>query len=327
MDETAQASNSIVKTLNVYFIFCASGVSALIYQVLWARWLGLLFGNTTISISIVLGSFMLGLALGSIVVGRWLFRIKNPMRVYALLEMLIGCFAILFPYLTDLVEKMYLQIISTGSPEILRYFIMSIFAFCLISIPTTMMGATLPLLTDFFKRSPRYTTSWKVGILYATNTVGAAIGSILSGFFLIELLGVHMTMLVAAALNFSVAFAGYKFSSSPLSQEASTKKVKKQSVAFDGKLALFVLAAGGGVALASEVLWTRLLEIIVGNSTYAFSMILVLYLLGIALGSWLSSMGVTWLIRKVSLSVALILPILQLKLFIINRVSKVSPAS
>ncbi len=128
-----------------------------------------------------------------------------------------------------------------------------------------MMGATLPLLTDFFKCSPRYTTTWKVGILYATNTFGAAIGAIISGFFLIELLGVQMTMLLAAALNFVVALTGFRFSSSPLIQETSTKKDTKRLVEFNGKLALFVLAAGGGIALASEVLWTRLLEIIVGH--------------------------------------------------------------
>ena len=281
----------LVKTSQVYLVFTASGATALVYQVIWSRWLGLLFGNTTTSISIVLGSFMLGLALGSWGAGRFLHRINNPMRAYAYIELGIGIFALCFPSLSQLTDYIFTIAVSTESSNAFSVFARAILAFTLLLLPTTFMGATLPLLTDFFRRSPRHTQSWKVGLLYAANTLGAAIGIILAGFMLIELLGVFATTLVAALLNFSIAFIGFKFASTAgVLPEDEQVALTSRKLDIKGKLAMAVLAASGAVALASEVLWTRTLETLVGNSTYAFSMIVLLYLVGIAAGSWLMSL-------------------------------------
>ncbi|MCK5718261.1 MAG: fused MFS/spermidine synthase, partial [Thiomargarita sp.] len=207
-------NTSRVQTLNVYLIFTLSGVAALIYQIIWARWLGLVFGNTATSISIVLASFMLGLALGSYIVGKRLHKIDNPMLMYAYLELGIGIFALCFPWFAMLTDWIFSAIVNTETPLAWSLTVRAILSFILLAIPTTLMGATLPLLTDFFRRDPRHTNSWKVGVLYAANTFGAALGIMMASFILIELIGVRSTTLFAAALNFLVAYIGLKYAHS-----------------------------------------------------------------------------------------------------------------
>ena len=290
-NDSQRPAGSGISALGVYAIFTASGAAGLIYQVIWARWLSLVFGNTTVSVSIVLSSFMLGLALGSWLIGRRLHLIRDPMRLYAYLEFCIGIFAICFPLFSGAVEWLFSEMVNTDTTLIISLGIRSALAFSLLLLPTTLMGATLPLLTDFFRRDPKPGSSWKVGVLYAANTLGAALGTALAGFFLIELIGVLATTQLAAILNFAVALIGFKYSNRPISLPVSTTNVG-DGLQRSGKIALMVLSAGGATALASEVLWTRALANIVGNSTYAFAMILVVYLVGIALGSWLMSLFV-----------------------------------
>ena len=274
----------------VYIVFILSGATALIYQVIWSRWLGLVFGNTTISISIVLGSFMLGLALGSWLAGRLLHRIKNPLTMYAVMECGIGLFALYFPRCAGLVDTIFTLLVSAESPEAYQLLVKSVCSFLLLLVPTTLMGATLPLLTEFFRRSPRHTRSWKVGLLYAANTIGAASGTIVVSFFLIEMLGVSMTMVIAADVNMVIAAIAFLFARKAhlLPQDVGTDFLRRPDRT--GMLALGVLAASGAAALASEVLWTRTIESLIGNSTYAFATIIIVYLLGIALGSWVMSL-------------------------------------
>ena len=284
------SNTSRVHTLNVYLIFTISGLSALIYQIIWARWLGLVFGNTATSVSIVLASFMLGLALGSYLVGRRLHKIENPMLMYAYLELGIGLFAVCFPWFSMFTDGIFTSIVNAETPLSWSIAVRGILAFILLAIPTTLMGATLPLLTDFFRRDPRHTNTWKVGLLYAANTFGAAVGIMVASFILIELIGVRSTTLFAAALNFFVAYIALKYAHSTVLQPAGSVSEQKLPLDKMGKLALVVLAASGAIALASEVLWTRALEILIGNSTYAFAMIVIVYLLGIATGSWAMSL-------------------------------------
>ena len=275
----------------VYLMFFASGAAALTYQVIWARWLGLIFGNTTLSISIVLGAFMLGLAAGSWLAGRRLHRLRDPMMAYVILEAGIGVYAMLFPLLLQGTDWLYVRIVAVETPASLSLGIRSVFAFLLLVVPTTCMGATLPLLTDFFRRHPRQTRSWKVGLLYAANTFGAAAGTLAASFFLIEMIGVLSTNQVAAMFNFLVAGMGYQISRAlgggQAPEPAGAGRASPSEV-----LVIGVLAASGATALASEVLWTRPLSTLVGNSTYAFATILFIYLTGIALGSWMMSLVV-----------------------------------
>lgn len=277
------------ESMHVYILFALSGATALIYQVIWSRWLSLIFGNTTISIALILAAFMLGLALGSWWAGRNLHRIKNPMRAYAFIELGIGIFALCFPYFTRLTDFVFTATISTESAILYSIAIRAILAFALLLLPTTLMGATLPLLTDFFRRSPKHSNSWKVGLLYAANTFGAALGIFLSGFLLIELVGIATTTSVAAGLNFLVAAIGFKMAANARLTEPAISRIGTR-LDPKGALAIGILAVSGATALASEVLWTRTIESIIGNSTYAFSTIVLIYLTGIAAGSWLLSL-------------------------------------
>jgi spermidine synthase len=252
-----------VSSFEIYALFTASGAAALTYQVLWARWLGLVFGNTATSISTVLAAFMLGLGLGSWVAGRLLPRTRDPMRVYAILELLIGLFALAFPLITAGVDAIFTAIISAESAPATRLAVRASLAFSVLVIPTTLMGATLPLLTEFFRRDPRASSTWKVGMLYATNTLGAALGTIATGFLLIELIGIRSTTLVAAGLNFLVAIIGYRYSRATVLQDPTPRGVARGQQSALAGLTLLVLACSGGVALASEVLWTRLLELLI----------------------------------------------------------------
>lgn len=291
---TTSTTISRSQTASVYLIFTASGAAALVYQMIWARWLSLVFGNTTTSVSIVLGSFMLGLALGSYLIGKRLPKIANPMLIYAYLELGIGLFALSFPWLSALVEDLFTTIVTVNTSLPFSLLIRAILAFSLLVIPTTLMGATLPLLTDFFRRHPSLTRSWKVGVLYAANTFGAALGTLFASFVLIELLGVRSTTLLAAALNLVIAYLGLHLSkiSSLRPFNHTTETLPQRATDTVKTVALGVLVASGAIALASEVLWTRALEIIIGNSTYAFATIVVIYLLGIAVGSGLTALVV-----------------------------------
>lgn len=279
-----------IKASRVYLIFALSGAAGLIYQVTWARWLGLVFGNTTLSVTIVLGCFMLGLALGSRLAGRFLSRMDDPLACYAAMELGIGAFALACPWITRFADRLFTLAITSTSLTAYGILMRTVISAGVLLLPTTLMGTTFPLLADLFHREPAQTRHWRTGLLYAANTLGAALGIAAAGFVLIELFGVLTTTRLAAAMNLLAAWLAYRLSGS--SKPAQDKPVMSAPARPNpsGRLALAVIAWSGALALASEVLWTRTLETIVGNSSYAFSAIVVLYLCGIAAGSWLMSM-------------------------------------
>ena len=267
----------------VYLIFVLSGSTALTYQIIWARWLALVFGSTTPSVSIVLSGFMSGLALGSWLVGRWLPRVGAPLRLFACLELGIGAFALAFPILTAGADAIFAALVGEDASVLWGLCVRATLAALVLIVPTTLMGATLPLLSEFFHRGNERGAMWKVGLLYGGNTLGAALGTLLVSFVSIELIGVRNTTLLAACLNLIVGVSALRIQS----DVAPARKPSPLPAAGPGltRLALGVLAASGATALASEVLWTRTVEGLVGNSTYAFAMLLMVYLVGIALGS------------------------------------------
>ncbi|MGH7151289.1 MAG: fused MFS/spermidine synthase, partial [Planctomycetota bacterium] len=273
----------------VLWIFLLSGASALVYQVLWARQLGLVFGNTTASISVVLAAFMAGLALGAALAGRILVRRGHPLRVYAWLEGGIGIYALVFPTLLRGVEALYPALFSDASSPLALTAFRGLFALALLLPPTTLMGATLPLLTESLHRCGAHRLDGNAGRLYAANTLGAALGTVASGFLAIELLGIATTVRLAALLNFVVMAIGFALARRI---EAPSRAEEPAGPSADlagsrGSVPLLVVFAGtGALAMAAEVLWTRALNFVIGSSTYAFSAILVVYLVGIALGSW-----------------------------------------
>src|SRR6266540_4193868 len=181
----AAYSLKTVSVIGLCFVF--SGATGLIYEVLWARMLGLVFGATTLAVSTVLAAFMGGLALGSALAGRLGGSIKRPVRAYGLLEIGIAFYAIAVPFLFGLLDNLYALVWQQFHPG---FFAFSLWRFALscvmLLIPTTLMGATLPVLSAALLRSAAF-KSTSITRLYTCNLVGAICGSIAAGFFLLPL--------------------------------------------------------------------------------------------------------------------------------------------
>src|SRR5436190_1640645 len=211
----------------VALCFVLSGMTGLIYEVLWARMLGLVFGATTLAVSTVLASFMGGLALGSVLAGRFAATLKRPLRAYGLIEIGIAIYAVLVPVLFRGVDQLYALLWQQLHPN---FFIFSLWRFVLsgatLLIPTTFMGATLPVLAAMVARTKTFQAT-SVTRLYTYNLIGAIFGTILAGFFLLPKLGLLKTLFVAALVNSVIgvvavfADRGGRESSVPAPPEAS----------------------------------------------------------------------------------------------------------
>src|ERR1043165_1135364 len=195
--------SSMTKSFKVIsFCFILSGATGLIYEVLWARMLGLVFGATTLAVSTVLAAFMGGLALGSALAGKLAHRSTKPLSTYGLIEIGIAAYALLVPLLFRLVDHLYALIWQQLHPG---YFAFSLWRFVLsgvvLLVPTTLMGATLPVLSAAILSS---SDSNSVTRLYACNLAGAILGTLAAGFVLLPALGVRTTIAVAAVINLIV---------------------------------------------------------------------------------------------------------------------------
>lgn len=277
--------------------FFVSGASGLICEVLWMREFGLVMGTTAVALSAVLTSFMSGLALGAWLGGRWADRAPRPLTLYGRLEILIGLFALAMPWLIKVILPALAPLYRADPNGWPLQAVRFAFALILMLIPTTFMGATLPVLVRFFTASPEEVGS-RVGWLYGVNTVGAMVGAAASGFFLIPLAGMRATGWIAAAGNFLVGLGALalsrKYSATPLSgrpkaESAGANKRETEEPAQTSSLAiavtLAVIAASGAAAMIYQVCWTRMFALLVGSSTYAFSIVLAATIGGLAVGA------------------------------------------
>jgi predicted membrane-bound spermidine synthase len=198
-------SNKVFSLAAICFLF--SGATALIYEVLWARMLGLVFGATTLAISAVLAAFMGGLATGSAAGGGLARRLRNPLRAYALIEIGIGLYALIVPWLFRVIDWVYAFIWERFHPGFYG-FALSRFALAAIVlfVPTTLMGATLPVLVAAIRGS-RESQASGVARLYALNLVGAIAGTVTAGFLFLPGFGVRITIWIAAAGNLLIGVA------------------------------------------------------------------------------------------------------------------------
>jgi spermidine synthase len=287
----------------IFICFFLSGATGLIYEVLWLRMLGLIFGHTVYAITTVLSAFMAGLALGSLLFGRRAARIRYLIRTYGYLEIGIGVYCALIPVLLWLTSYIYLGLhralsLSYDAFSIIQFLLI----FSLLLMPTTLMGGTLPILSQALGKQETG-LGRKVGALYATNTFGAVLGVVLAGYFLRPALGNRTTVAVAALANITVGVLAITYSRSQRPSEVETIQPMAgppPSSDATGGLApatpdlgawLTVVALGlsGAVSMLYEVAWTRALALVIGSSTYAFSAMLVAFLVGIAAGSALYS--------------------------------------
>ena len=278
-------------------LFFLSGISGLIYQVLWLRVLSLVFGVTIFAVSTVLASFMAGLAVGSFGAGKVADRLRNPLAAYGVVEVLIGLTALVTPELILGLQGPYKGLYeATGGAPLLVGGVRIALAFLILLVPTSLMGATLPIvIKSSLMRSEGL--SQNVSLLYAVNTFGAIVGAASAGFFLVGSLGIRSTTNVAAAINLLVglsALLAARFlvgsGEAPAGQTAGVEVAPAEAApavpATAQRLVFWAFGLSGFLSLAYEVVWSRALAMFFNSSIYAFTVMLSTVLLGIAVGSW-----------------------------------------
>ncbi len=284
----------------VLIIFALSGAAGLIAEIVWSRQLVLVFGNTTQAVSAILAGFFGGMAIGAPIGGRLADRVRSPLRLYGLLEIALAVVVIATPLTFRLINELYRGIYPSleGSPQALALVRMGL-AVLALAPATIMMGATLPSLTRYLTQDGHLSKAF--GKLYAANIMGAILGTLAAGFVLIELLGLTGALAVGAACS---AIAGVSalildrrhpaaatqaaapdpVAPSPaLTPEPTTTVIGRGRV----RLALTVAFVSGLTSLGYQVLWTRMLASGTGNTTYVFTVILALFLIGLAIGALL----------------------------------------
>jgi len=285
------------KQVSAYtLLFFLSGATGLVYELLWVRLLYQSFGSTIQSVTTVVAAYMGGLGLGAYLLGARGDRALRPARLYGRLEILIGLFGLVSPFVLGLAQQAYIAL-ARGLPEgsglsvALRFGLAGL----VLLIPTTLMGGTLPVLTRAFTATDRDKLRPSLGRLYGVNTLGAVLGTALAGFVLIEHVGIRVSLIGTAIVSIAIGFAAIGMPDPDSLTNPGRKPGESESVGSAPnpgspplllrRLALVLLAATAFVALLDEIAWTRVLVMVVGGSTYAFTLVLLCFLLGIGLGS------------------------------------------
>ncbi len=269
----------------VLAFFFVSGFCALLYEVVWIRAAGTVIGNTTHAVGTVVGVFMGGLALGGWWGGRQADRRSggNLLALYGFLEGGVAVSALLVPVLIAASEPLF-RVLWSSAPAIYgicRVLLVGV----ILLIPTTLMGATLPILARFLTSSID-TAGREAGRAYAINTLGGVLGTLAAGFWLVPILGLRLTTLLAAVLNIGIGIASWRMSKGVTGDQTATPSVEGSPP----KLPLIVAAFSGVAALLYEVAWTRSLVLSLGSTVHAFTLILTAFILGLALGSALAAL-------------------------------------
>ena len=284
--------------ISTILLFC-SGFAGLVYQTLWMKQLGLLFGNTAYATSVTLGVFFAGLAVGSWLWGKRSATTKNPLRLYAWMEIGVAVTGMVYYGLLAIFYWIYPHLYRAEPGTVAMLLAKSGLAILLIFPPALFMGGTLPAVAEHLIRS-RSSFGKTSALLYGTNTMGAALGVGCAAFILIPMLGFRATYAVAVILTITVAFVAWRLSANPAEEPhkpASTEPLAKADKVdkADGPpkghwpvIASLSFLSGFSV-LALEVLWTRMFAQVHENSVYAFAVILVVVLVCLGLGAWLSS--------------------------------------
>ncbi len=280
--ERVGASYRFLPALIVLFV--GSGCAALIYEIVWFQMLSLIVGSSAISLGVILGTFMGGMCVGSLLLSRVISARQHPLRVYAMLEAGIAVLGVLELLLLPRVGGLYTAIAVHGMPGL---FLRA--AFCMLALlpPTLLMGATLPAIARWVETTPRG-MSW-LGFFYGSNIAGAVFGCLLAGFYLLRVYGIERATTVAVLINLGVAGSALL-----LARVAAYEPVGGSTAADSGvdlvEWPIYIAVALSGMsALGAEVVWTRLLSLLLGATVYTFSLILAAFLFGLGIGSSLGS--------------------------------------
>jgi spermidine synthase len=276
--------------------FLLSGASSLVLEQVWTRELTLVFGSTTLAMSTVLSVFMGGLGLGSWLAGRLADRLRDRARAYALAEAGVGLYALAVPLVLGAYPALNAALYRTlGDHAVALSLGRFVASALLLTVPTTLMGSTLPLVSRHFigDRASTGRIGATVGALYALNTAGAVAGTFIGGFVLLPSVGVRATNLAAAATNLALAalvyFTRHRSRRWPeLDADAPEPELEPdpfRATAAQRRLALVAFAVSGATAMVAEVLWTRALAIVLGSSVYSFTLILLAFLIGLSGGA------------------------------------------
>jgi spermidine synthase len=275
----------------LFAVFFLSGASALIYQILWIRLFGLVFGGTTVSMSVVVAAFMGGLALGSRFFGQFAARVSNRVRLYGYLELGLAVLGIgVFWGIRNLSGLVYSLPIGVNANSFAGVTIRLVLSFALLIIPTMIMGGTLPVLLRGIT-AERKDIIRNTGYLYAFNTLGAMVGAFCAGFFLLRYLGVTRSNLVAVCVNFLLGaialLVSGRFESTPDTVSVSEEKKAGSSRQEKGIPYIVTLTITGFAGLALEMVWLRILLLRFNNTTYLYSIVITTILFGLGLGGLL----------------------------------------
>jgi len=276
----------------ILFLFFCSGATALIYEVVWSKYLALMFGSTIQAQTVVLAVFMGGLALGNRLFGGWADRTRQPLAWYGYIEVVIGLYAFFFTPIYGLADAMFIKlgtrIVEHGGLLLLLKGVLSV---GLLLVPTTLMGGTLPLLAAWLQKSTA-DAGRRSARFYSTNSLGAVCGAGLAGFVLVRAVGLPVTLQMTALANVIVGFAAVGLARSQsdglpgVTQKPTCPVVTEshQTTAIF-KRGCFMVAFTGAVSMGLEVLAARCLSLIFGASLQSFAIVLMAFILGIGIGS------------------------------------------
>ncbi len=280
----------------IYTLFFLSGFIALIYEVLWMKELGLLFGNTAHASATVLTAFFVGLGAGNFFWGRRSAQLRNPLRIYGYLELAVaasalGYFAILGAY-RSIYPWLFERFIDL--PEI---FLLAKFGLSLLLLfpPAFFMGGTLPVMSHFLVQQKQW-LGQRVSVLYGINTLGAASGTLIAGFVLPPVFGFQNSFMLAILANLLVAIIAILLGKP---YPADSHKINSTHAnTFPTTASFLMLAvvafASGLITLSLQVLWVRMFSQVLHNSVYTFSIILTVFLLILAFASWFANRLMHW---------------------------------
>ncbi len=288
-----QIPNRTIASRLLPILFFASGASSLVFQTIFTRLLTYTFGNTAYATSTVLAAFLGGLALGAFIFGRWVDRRPPSLWVYGVLELLVAVFCFFIPQFFNILTQAYVALhhrfeLSPAALVAARFGLASV----VILIPTVLMGGTLPAMARFVSAARPENYESEVSRLYGWNTLGAAVGTITSTYLLMPSWGVRGALSVACGTNLCIFVAVAAVSRS--GRVAPTPLEKLSLAAGDGGptrprfLAVALILGAfitGAVALAYEVLWTHVLAFLIGNTVYAFGVMLFTFLCGLGIGA------------------------------------------
>jgi spermidine synthase len=272
-------------------IFILSGAAGLVYELIWVRQLYQFFGSTIHSVTTVVAAYMGGLGLGAYVLGRRADRQANPAALYGRLELAIGVFGLLSPWILRGIGAAYLALARGLAPGLWAgTAIKFVFAFVVLLVPTFLMGGTLPVLTRAFARDRSDELRGELALFYGLNTVGGVLGCVGAGYFLIEFVGLRASALATGTVNLALGAAALALARTPAREDGAPAAVGEPVFTPDPgvatrRLAVWLIGITAFASLLYEIAWTRTLILVIGSSTYAFTTILACFLLGIGLGS------------------------------------------